>query len=196
MKHLASACSILTVLTLSLFSTQAIAHDGKHPDAPNPSPNATVSQEVGYTDVSLTFGRPGVKGRTIWGELVPYADEDGQPWVAGANGTTTIEFEEDVKINGNALPAGKYGLHVIPSKEDWIFIFSTDAGRFSIMSYTKDEDALRITVTPEAAPHLEWLMYEFDKVSDLSATLSLHWEKIRASFTIEGPDHRKGEGKH
>ena len=196
MKLLARACSILTLLTAVLFATQAIAHDGKHPDAPNPSPNATVSQEVGYTKISLTFGSPGVKGRIIWGELVPYGDEDAKSWVADANGTTTIEFEEDVKIDGHALPAGKYGLHVIPSEGDWIFIFSTDAGRFSIRSYTKDEDALRIAVTPETAPHQEWLTYKFEKTSDLGATLSLRWEKVKAGFAIEGPDHRKGEGKH
>lgn len=179
--------AIAVLITLAAVMPFAGAHDGKHPDAPNPSPNATVSQEVGFENVSLRFGRPGVKGRTIWGELVPY----GELWMGGANGSTAITFEEDVTINGNPLPAGSYGLHSVPSATEWTFIFSKDSSRFGIMKYSPDNDALRITATPEEAPHQEWLTYEFEKQSELSASLSLRWESLRVGFVIEAPDHRK-----
>lgn len=169
----------------------AAGHDGKHPENPNPSPNATVSQEVGYEKVSLSFGRPGVKGRTIWGELVPF----GEVWMGGANGSTTITFEEDVKINGNPLPAGSYGLHSIPSATEWTFIFSTDSSRFGIMKYSDETDALRITVKPEEAAHQEWLTYKFEKQTDLSSSLSLHWKELRVGFVIEAQDHRTKESE-
>lgn len=188
------ATTIAGALALSAalaLASGAFAHDGKHPDRPNPSPNHVVSQEVGYEVVTIKYGSPGVKGRTIWGDLVPFNGGDPRPWVAGANGSTIITFEEDVKVNGNDMAAGSYGLHVIPSETEWIFIFNTDSSRFGVMKYKGETDALRLTIKPEAAPFLEWLEYEFHKDTDLSATVSLHWEKLSAGFTIEAPDHRK-----
>jgi len=187
---------ILLALTLVAFTSPAFAHDGKHPDAPNPSPNATTSQEVGYTKVSVKYGRPGVKGREIWGKLVEYNGGDPRPWVAGANGSTIITFDDDITINGKSLKAGSYGLHMIPSKDDWIIIFNSDASRFGIMKYTPKTDALRLTVTPKRAPFQEWLAYEFDKTGELTATLSMHWENLKVDLDIVGPDKRTGKDKH
>ena len=177
-------------LTIAFMQPIVFAHDGKHPDAPNPSPNATASQVVGYTKVSLSYGRPGVKDRTIWGELVPYNGGDPRPWPGGANGSTIITFEEDVKIDGTALAAGSYGLFWIPAKDEWTVAFNSDSSQFGIMKYSSDNDVLRIKVAPEEAAYQEWLSYDFEKTGELTADLNLHWEHLKVGFTIEAPDHR------
>ncbi len=183
-------CLALAAILIVFAQVPVAAHDGKHPDAPNPSPNATASQVVGYTKVSVTYGRPGVKDRTIWGELVPYNGGDPRPWAGGANGSTIITFEEDVKIDGNAIAAGSYGLFWIPAKDGWTIILNSDSSQFGIMKYTSEKDVLRITATPKEAEYQEWLRYEFEKTGELTADLNLHWESLKVGFTIEGPDHR------
>lgn len=187
--------STLFALTLSLSAFTSWAHDAKHPKAPNPSPQATVSQVVGHSNVSIAYGRPGVKGREIWGNIVPIGGDDPRPWVAGANGSTIITFERDTKINGQELPAGAYGLHVILAKGDWTIIFSTDSSRYGIMSYTPDKDALRITATPQdSGRHQEWLAYEIEKTGQLTANVNLRWEDLVVSFTVETPDINAAAG--
>jgi len=157
---------------------------------------ASVMQRLGIdTDVTIEYSRPGVKGRKIWGELVPYGMAPGNqysndkpyPWRAGANENTTIEFSKDVLIEGNKLPAGKYGIHMIPSEKDWIIIFSKNNSEWGSFSYNQEEDALRVTVTPVEAPHKEWMMFGFDDLAGTSATAFLHWEKLRVPFKIELP---------
>ena len=180
----------LLALSVAFIQSTVLAHDGMHPDAPNPSPNATASQVVGYTKVSLSYGRPGVKDRTIWGELVPYNGGDPRPWAGGANGSTIITFDEDVKIDGNELAAGSYGLFWIPAKDEWTIAFNSDSSQLGIMKYTSDKDALRIKVVPEEAAYQEWLSYDFEKTGELTADLNLHWEHLKVGFTIEAPDHR------
>lgn len=185
--------STAAALILIAASVPAFAHDGHHPEAPNPSPNAGVSQEIGYGNVTVKFGRPGVKGRTVWGELVAYDGGQLGVWMAGANGSTIITFDEDVKINGNKLKAGSYGFFVVPGKDEWTLVFSNNSSKFGIMKYTKEEDALRITVKPEAAAHQEWLDYKIVKTGELTATISLHWAKLKAGFTVEAKDNREEE---
>ena len=157
---------------------------------------ASVMQRLGIdTDITIEYSRPGVKGRKIWGELVPYGMAPGNqysndkpyPWRAGANENTTIEFSEDVLIEGNKLPAGKYGMHMIPSEKDWIIIFSKNNSAWGSFSYNQEEDALRVTVTPVEAPHKEWLMFGFDDLAGTSATAFLHWESLKVPFKIELP---------
>lgn len=161
-----------------------------------PSLKASVMQTLGVdTDITIVYSRPGVKGRKIWGELVPYGLAPGIeysngkpfPWRAGANENTTIEFSKDVLIEGNKLPAGKYGIHMIPSKKDWIIIFSKNNSAWGSFSYNQEEDALRVTVTPVEAPHQEWLIFGFDSLAGTSATAFLRWEKLKVSFKIELP---------
>ena len=155
---------------------------------------ASVVQRLGVdTDITIVYCRPGVKGRTIWGELVPYGMAPGNksskgnpfPWRAGANENTTIEFNKDVLIEGQKLPAGKYGIHMIPSEKDWIIIFSKNNSAMGSYSYNQEEDALRITVTPVKAPHQEWLMYGFDDLDGTSATAYLYWERLKVPFKIK-----------
>ena len=156
--------------------------------------NASVTQRLGTdTDITITYCRPGVKGRVIWGELVPYGMAPGNkysknnpfPWRAGANENTTIEFNNDLLIEGQKLPAGKYGIHMIPSKKDWIIIFSNNNSAGGSFSYNQEEDALRVTVTPVKAPHKEWLMYGFQDLAGTSAIICLHWEELKVPIKIE-----------
>jgi hypothetical protein len=155
---------------------------------------ASVTQRLGIdTDITIEYSRPGVKGRKIWGELVPYGLAPGNkyskgkpfPWRAGANENTTIEFNKDILIEGNALPAGKYGIHMIPSEKNWVIIFSKNNSAWGSYAYNQEEDALRITVTPVKAPHQEWMLFGFDDLAGTSATAFLHWEELKLPFKIE-----------
>ena len=158
---------------------------------------ASVTQRLGTdTDITIDFSRPGVKGRKIWGELVPfglapgnkYSNDKPYPWRAGANENTTIEFNKDLLIESQKLPAGKYGIHMIPSEKDWIIIFSKKNAEWGSFSYDEKEDALRVTVTPVKAPFQEWLTYGFDDLNGTSATAYLHWEELKIPFKIELAD--------
>ena len=145
------------------------------------SPKASVMQTVGFTDVTIDYSRPGVKGRTIWGALVPY----NKVWRAGANEATTINFSTDVTIEGKNLPAGKYGFFTIPNKDSWTLIFNKVADQWGAFQYNEAEDALRITVKPESNNFREWLAYTITKTGDKSAVISLEWEKLKVPFKIE-----------
>jgi len=170
------------------------AQDGKPKAAPKPqpSPKASVMQRIGAdTDITINYYRPGVKGRKIWGDLVPYGMAPANqyaknpfPWRGGANETTTIEFSSAVKIKGNALPAGKYGMHFIPTEKDWTIIFSKNSSGWGSFSYDQAEDALRITVTPVKANFTEWLQYGFENLSDSGAIGYLQWEELKIPFEI------------
>jgi hypothetical protein len=159
-----------------------------------PSPKASVLQRLGAdTDITIQYSRPGVKGRKIWGELVPYGMAPGNqysmnkpfPWRAGANENTIIEFNKDILIEGNKLAAGKYAIHMIPSDKDWVIIFSKNSAAWGSFAYSQEEDALRVTVTPVKAPHEEWLTYGFDDLTGTSATAYLHWEQLKIPFKIK-----------
>jgi len=152
---------------------------------PPPSPAATVSQGIGMSEVTIVYHRPGVKDREVWGALVPYNDGKPNPWRAGANENTTIEFSTDVLINGKKLPSGTYGLHMIPSPESWTIIFNKNHTSWGSFFYNPDEDALRVQVTPVGAPHEEWLIYGFEDLTPLGATAYLRWEKLKVPFRIE-----------
>jgi hypothetical protein len=150
-------------------------------DMPRPSPNAWVSQMVGVTKISITYSRPGVKGRKIWGALVPY----GEVWRSGANENTTISFSTPVKVEGHDLPAGTYGLQTIPAEGDWTIIFSKDANEWGAFSYKPADDALRVQAKPQPAEFRERMAFEFDDVTDTTAKVVLHWEKLKVPFAIE-----------
>ena len=184
---------MLAVCIAVTVALPALAHDGKHPDRPNPSPNASVTQEVGHGNVTVAYGSPGVKGREgkVWGELIPFNEGSPRPWMAGANGNAVITFDEDVTINGHEMPAGSYGLLMIPAEDEWTIVFSKNSNRLGIMSYTSDEDLLRLTVKPEAGAYREWLAYEFFKKDDFTTTLSLHWEELTVGFEIVAEKHDK-----
>ncbi len=179
-KKKALGVCIIFVLLFTIQSLQA-----QFLTLPQASPKASVMQRIGITDVTITYHRPGVKGRKIWGELVPFNEGKPRPWRAGANENTTISFCHDVKVNGHELTAGTYGLHAIPSETELILIFNENHTSFGSYFYKPEEDALRITITPVEAPFQERLLYGFDELTDNSANAFLHWEKLKVSFKIE-----------
>lgn len=149
--------------------------------SPRVSPKASLMQSVGLTDITINYNRPGVKGRQIWGALVPY----GQVWRTGANEATTIEFSDDVWINGNKLAKGLYSLHTIPTANQWTVIFNSVASQWGSYSYDAAKDALRVQVTPETADHREWMSFEIPEMSTDTAKIVLRWEKIAVPFTVD-----------
>ena len=150
---------------------------------PRISPDAKVTQTLGLTDLTLTYSRPGVKGRPVWGALVPY----GQVWRTGANEATTITFSDDVTINGQALAKGSYSLHTIPGKDEWTIIFNKTAKQWGSFKYDAAQDALRVKAKPESSPMHEWLTFDIPQLSANSATVVIRWEKLAVPFTVGVP---------
>ena len=176
-----------------------------------PSPKASVMQTIGVTDITITYSRPAMKGRTIFADapatmetrakgeatldnqnerkagepIVPY----NHVWRAGANDATVFQVTDDVAINGQPLKAGTYSLHTIPGKDEWTIIFNNDSGQWGSFTYDAKKDALRVKTKPQpASESQEWLLYTFDPVSENSATVNIRWEKIRVPFTVEVKD--------
>ena len=148
---------------------------------PQLSQAAKVSQTVGLSEVSISYHRPGVKGREIWGGLLPYD----VVWRAGANEPTLITFNDDVTIEGKKLKAGTYRFVVIPSKTgDWALIFNTEIKNLGTV-YEAKYDTLKIMVKPESGSHEEWMSFSFTDLTPASARIVLAWEKIRLSFKFE-----------
>jgi hypothetical protein len=141
---------------------------------------ASVKQTIGITDITVNYSRPGVKGREIWGKLVPFKEV----WRAGANEATTVSFTDDVLINGNKLAAGTYGFFILPTEKDWTFIFNGEPKQWGAFKYNKEKDILRVAVTPESIPQQEWLEYTVDPVKSDVGTPRLSWDKLRGSVTV------------
>ena len=151
---------------------------------PDVSQHAVTKQRIGLTDIKITYHRPLVNGRKIWGGLVPL----GEVWRAGANENTTIEFSDAVTVEGQALPKGIYGLHMIPTADTWTVIFSKMATAWGSYTYSQTEDALRVTVKPRPNEMEEALEYEFEDLKADSATVTLKWEKIAVPFKVAVSD--------
>jgi len=168
-----------SVVLILLLAIPALGQRGS--DKPRVSPNASVSQTIGVTEVTISYGRPGVKGRTIWGELVPY----GEVWRTGANEATTISFSKDVTVEGEPLPAGTYALFTIPKEAEWIIVFNKNAQQWGAFDYNASQDALRVKVKPQAASPQEWMSFSFEDLSSNSATVVLRLEKLAVPFKIQ-----------
>src|SRR5712672_1541733 len=160
MKKVLLLAAVLAIVTPSAFAELKL---------PRISQNATVTQTVGYTDVAITYSRPGVKGRVIWGGLVPYD----KVWRTGANEATSFTVSQDVTINGKPLPAGTYSLHTIPGKTSWTVIFNKKADQWGSYNYDAAEDALRVDGQPADGPNQEWLTFSFPDVQNDTATVEL-----------------------
>jgi hypothetical protein len=168
----------LTAFALALFALAATAHADL--DLPDVSQHAVVKQRVGLTDIKIDYHRPLVNGRKVWGGIVPL----GEVWRAGANQNTTIEFSNDVSVEGQALPKGRYGLHMIPTADKWTVIFSKMADAWGSYTYKKEEDALRVEVKPRPAEMMEALAFEFEDLKPDAAKVTLRWEKIAVPFEV------------
>jgi hypothetical protein len=165
----------LAFLTL-LLAVPAVAQV-KYPQA---SPHAVLTQTVGTTDVTIDYHRPSVKGRAIWGALVPY----GKVWRTGANEATMISFSDDVTIDGKPLPKGTYSLHTIPGPSEWTIIFNKVAKQWGSFTYKAEEDALRVTAKPHAAPMTEAMEVAVPSITTDNATFEIRWEKLAVPFTV------------
>src|SRR5215213_5469647 len=197
----------LAALLVAVSGAHALAQN-QVPRLPRPSQKATVTQTVGVTDITITYSRPGVKGRTIWGDppagatagtatlddsstrakdapIVPF----GHVWRTGANEATTFTVTDDVMVNGQKLAAGTYSLHTIPGKDEWTVIFNSDAGQWGSFSYDEKKDVLRIKAKPmPAADNQEWLNFGIPEVTPNTAKIVLRWEKVVVPFTVEVPN--------
>jgi hypothetical protein len=154
---------------------------------PRESQRASISQVIGDTTVSIVYHRPNIKGRTVWGDLVPL----GKVWRTGANENTTFEVSRDVTVNGQPLPAGKYGLHTIPNQNEWIIIFSKVNNEWGSFTYDEKKDALRVTAKPQPASFHETMSIEFENIRLNAADVSIIWEKVKVPFTIDIGDLNK-----
>ena len=150
-------------------------------DLPRVSPNAAVSQTIGYTNISIVYCRPSVKEREIWGKLVPY----GKVWRTGANEATTIQFTTDVIIEGHKVPGGRYSLFTIPEESEWTVILNKIDNQWGAFNYKETEDLLRFKVKSGQGSFTEHLQFSFANITDSSADLYLNWEKIQISFEVK-----------
>lgn len=167
-------------LIIAVFSTIASAQLV----LPRESQRQTITQTIGDTTVTIVYHRPNTKGRVIFGGLEQY----GKVWRSGANENTVFEVNRDVMIEGKPLPAGKYGFHTIPGKDEWVVIFSKDNDKGGSFSYDQKNDALRVTVKPQTIPMQETLSYDFSEVTPRASKLSLKWEKVSVPFTVDVGD--------
>ena len=149
---------------------------------PAPSPTQTIKQDFGLASVELSYSRPSVKGRKVFGDLVPY----GKVWRTGANAATTITFGEEVNIGGTKVPAGKYGLITIPDQNEWTVILTKQLDVTSPANYKQDQDVVRVKVKPEQLPFpIETFMMVFDNVKPSTMDLIMLWENTVISIPIK-----------
>src|SRR5271167_4555163 len=154
-------------------------------DLPLQSQRAEISQRIGITDITISYHRPLVNDRKVWGNLVPY----GKVWRAGANENTTITFSDPVQIEGKPLDRGTYGLHMIPNADEWTIIFSKNSTSWGSFTYDPAEDALRVTVKPKASDMHNALTYDFDDLQADSAVVEMSWEKVAVPFKVSVDVH-------
>jgi hypothetical protein len=202
----------LSIFSIALFSFVLIAADAASAQLrlPRPSQKASVMQTIGVTDVTITYHRPGVKGRKIYGDwpadakapagegtldnqntrppgapIVPY----GRIWRTGANDATQITFSDDVLVGGQPLPAGTYSLHTVPGKDEWTVVFNGTANQWGSFSYDATKDLLRIKTIPQVvADNQEWLAFQIEPAAENAARVNIRWEKLSVPFTVEVKD--------
>jgi hypothetical protein len=167
-------------LILILFSYfNAISQQVK---TPAPSPPQYVKQDFGLSSIELSYSRPGIKGRKIFGELVPF----GKVWRTGANTATTLTFGDDVVIGGAKIPAGKYGLLTIPSDKEWTIIITKQLDVTNPAAYKQEQDVVRVTAQTEQLPFsVETFTIAFSDVTSSSCNLEFLWDHTFASLPIK-----------
>lgn len=173
--------SLLILAGAAAFAVSTPAQTPKV-DFPAASPACTIKQRVGLTDITVDYSRPSMKGRAIFGDLVPY----GQVWRTGANAATKITFSTPVKLNGQDVPAGSYALFTIPGEQQWTVILSKNANQFGAFSYNAKDDLVRFTTTPITLKEsIETFTIEFNQLRDESAVLNLAWDQTVVPIRIE-----------
>ncbi|MEL7832644.1 DUF2911 domain-containing protein [Fodinibius sp. Rm-B-1B1-1] len=173
-----SLSNFALILFIVIFSAQVTAAQERGNEEPRVSPNATVSQTVGTTDITITYGRPAVNDRKIFGELVPYDEV----WRTGANESTALVVSDDVIIEGNELEAGTYSIYTIPNENEWTIIINSKMSWGT--QYDQSQDVMRFTVEPQEANYMERLLFYFEDVTQESATIVLHWDTVKVPIQI------------
>jgi hypothetical protein len=166
---------ILLVALMGMLSFETFSQEDK---SARPSPPAEISKKTAAATITINYSQPSVKGREIWGKLVPY----GQVWRAGANEATTFEVDKDVKIEGQPLAAGKYGFFTVPGADEWTIVFNKVPNQWGAFKYDQSKDALRVKVKPsKSAKFNEKLVYKVEA----NGKVSLDWENIDVSFNVK-----------
>lgn len=169
--------TILICMTLLVASAAA----AQQLRLPRSSPSATLMQTIGLTDMTIKYSRPGVKGRQVFGGLVPYD----QVWRTGANEATTITFSDEVTINGQKLPKGTYALFTVPGRDSWDIVFNKQGEQWGAFNYDKAQDVVRVTVKPEKAEFREWMQFGVPEMTTDTAKVVLRWDTVLVPFTVD-----------
>ena len=151
-------------------------------NTPAPSPTSTITQRVGLTDITITYSRPGVKGRSVFGTLLPY----GQRWRTGANATTKIKFSDDVTVEGKKVAAGEYGIYSVPGQDAWTIVLSKDVKRGAdVAGFQDTDDVAKFTVKPyRLAEKRETFTMNFADLTPATANVELEWESTGVKFKV------------
>ena len=148
---------------------------------PQPSPTQTLKQNFGLSSIELSYSRPGVKGRKIFGDLVPF----GKVWRTGANTATTLTFGDEVTIGGTTIPAGKYGLLTIPEEKSWTIIITKQTDVTSPAAYKEDQDVVRVKAVPASLKTpVETFTIQFANIKPASCELHISWDKTSVTLPI------------
>ena len=177
-KHFASF-SVAVAAAATLLAAPAAHAQIATPQA---SPKSTVTQRVGLTDITIVYSRPGVKGRNIFGTVVPF----GKRWRTGANATTSIKFSDDVVIEGKRVPAGEYGLYTIPNKTEWLVVLNKSLKQGAdVDGFKDDQDVARFTIKPyKVASKVETFTINFTDITPATANVAMEWEMTGAKFKV------------
>ena len=174
MRAFRTLCPLFCAVLMAASTLPVLAQRGD--DSGRVSKNGKVEGTIDGVEVTLQYGRPGVKGRKVWGDLVPY----GEVWRTGADEATTITFSGDVEIGGEKLAAGTYGLFTLPGEQEWIIIFNKIAQQWGAFNYDAGQDSLRVTTTAGPAEHEEQMDFAIE-----GSSVVLHWEKLAVPFEVK-----------
>lgn len=171
--------SIFLCLFVIGFISQTATAQERGSDEARVSPNATVSQTIGTTEVLVTYGRPGVRDREVFGGLVAFDEV----WRTGANESTVIVLSDDVMIEGEEVPAGTYSIYTIPGEDEWSIIINEKLSWGT--QYDESMDHVRVTAEQEESFYVEQMMIYFEDVAENSAEMVIHWDNVKVPVTIE-----------
>ena len=177
MNYLNKMSKVVAMTVMMVFVSQAAS---AQLELPRPSPESKAKQKVGITEVKVTYSSPAVKGRKIWGGLVPF----GTVWRTGANEATEVSFSTDVKVNGKDLKAGTYSLFTLPGETEWKVMFNSRTG-IGGNDYKAEADVLTLNVKPVSGEFRERMTFLIENNTNSSADLVLHWEKLRLALNLE-----------
>jgi len=167
-----------------LLAAPALAQQ-RDANLPRMSPNASASLTLGVTEITVHYGAPSVRGRTVFGDLVPY----GEVWRTGANEATALTFSTDVTVEGQAVEAGTYGLFSVPGESSWTVVLNRAPAQWGAYQYDQAQDVLRVTVPATRAPMQETMAFSFENLSvgegRDGVDLAMHWADARVAFRVE-----------